>query len=334
MRAGVFRGTRQLVVEQVADPVAGPHDIVLDVRASGVCGSDLHAYTGGLSAPAGRIMGHEFAGEVVGAGEAVAGISVGDRVTGVPIQPCGACRRCREGAGHLCEVWNTRSIAFGLPGAFAERLRIPHAVAGQNVHRLPDAVTTEAGALVEPLSVALHSVRQAAPRAGQAALVLGLGTIGLLIAQALLARGVSPVLGVDRSPLRRELAERLGIHTHSDAADVPGEPEIDLVFEVTGAPPLVARAAELARPRGTVVIVALYEDIAPIDPTLVVHKELVLRGSAMVTPEDFRDALDLLATARVRAEPLITHRLPLADIDDAFRTQLDPNHSVKVLIVP
>jgi (R,R)-butanediol dehydrogenase/meso-butanediol dehydrogenase/diacetyl reductase len=332
MRAAVFRSVRQMPIEQVADPVAGGGDIVLDVRACGVCGSDLHTYTSGLFAKPGQIMGHEFAGEVVQVGPDVEGIAVGDRVTGLPIQPCGACRRCREGLGHLCEVWDTRSVAFGLPGAYAERVRIPNAVLGGNVHRLPDAVSFEAGALVEPLSVAVHAVRQARPENGQAAGVLGLGPIGLQIAQALLGAGVS-VTGVDRSPLRPAVAEELGVRVLRDAADVPADPEIDLVFEVTGVSALVARATELVRPRGRVVVVALYEDQARFDPTRVVHKEIDVRGSAMVTPDDFRDAIDLLATGKARAEPLITHRRPLAELEEAFATQLDPNRSVKVLMV-
>ncbi|MGP4014498.1 zinc-dependent alcohol dehydrogenase [Saccharopolyspora sp. 5N708] len=320
-------------IEQVPDPVAGPADIVLDVRACGVCGSDLHTYTQGMFTGLGQIMGHEFAGEVVSVGADVADISPGDRVTGLPIQPCGACRRCREQVGHLCEVWNTRSIAFGLPGAFAERLRIPDAVLGRNVHRLPDAVSFDAGALVEPLAVAVHAVRQAELRPVQSAVVLGLGTIGLHVAQVLLAEGASPVIGVDRSPLRRSIAEQLGVTALADVADVPGDPEIDIVFEVTGAPALVAQAAEIARPRGTVLIVALYEEPARLDPTRLVHKELTVRGSAMVTPDDFRDAIDLLATGRAQAEPLITHRKPLAELGAAFDAQLDADQAVKVVVV-
>ncbi|MCI2415939.1 alcohol dehydrogenase catalytic domain-containing protein [Saccharopolyspora sp. K220] len=333
MRAGVFRGAGRMPIEQVPDPVAGPADVVLEVRACGVCGSDLHAYTQGLFTKPGQIMGHEFAGEVVSVGAEVAGIARGDRVTGLPIQPCGACRRCRESVGHLCEVWNTRSIAFGLPGAFAEQLRIPDAVLGYNVHKLPDAVTFEAGALVEPLAVAVHAVRQAALSPGQSAVVLGLGTIGLQVAQVLMAEGASPVIGVDRSPLRRSIAERLGVTVFADVADVPGDPEIDTVFEVTGAPALVAHAAEIARPRGTVLIVALYEEPAQLDPTRLVHKELTVRGSAMVTPEDFRDAIDLLATGKAQTEPLITHRKPLAELGAAFDAQTDADQAVKVMVV-
>jgi (R,R)-butanediol dehydrogenase/meso-butanediol dehydrogenase/diacetyl reductase len=336
MRAGVFRGIRRVPVEEVPEPVAGPADIVLGVRACGVCGSDLHAYTTGLFTEIGQVMGHEFAGEVVEAGSRVENIAPGDRLTALPIQPCGECRRCREGAGHLCEVWNTRSVAFGLPGAFAERVRIPDAVLGGNVHRLPDRVTMEAGALVEPLAVAVHAVRRAAPAPGRVAVVLGLGTIGLQIAQTLLARGVS-VVGVETSALRRKVAADLGVEVVADAAAVEdhlGDREADLVFEVTGAPALARRAVEVVKPRGLVMVVALYEEPVPFDATLVVQKEVSLRGSAMVTPDDFRDAIDLLATGTAKSEPLITRRMGLDRLGEAFEAQLDASATVKVMINP
>lgn len=331
MKAAVFRGPRTLPIEEVADPVAGAEDVVLAVKACGVCGSDLHTYTTGLFAERGQIMGHEFAGEVLEVGSSVTGIAPGDRLTGLPIQPCGACRRCRESLGHLCEVWNTRSVAFGLPGAYAERVRIPRARLGENVHRLPDGVGLEAGATVEPLGVAVHAVRQVSVEAGQTAVVLGLGPIGVQIAQVLRARGVD-VIGVDRSPLRRDVAESLGASVLDDVTRAAAEPEVDVVFEVTGVPALLSAAAELVRPRGELVIVALYEQLAELDATLVVHKELGLRGSAMVRPEDFADALDLLATGAVRAEPLITQRYPLEELEQAFADQLDVTRSVKVLM--
>jgi len=332
MRAAVFRGVRQMPVEQIPEPVAGVDDIVIGVRAAGVCGSDLHAYTAGKFAGGpGQVMGHEFAGEVVSVGANVRDIATGDRVTAVPIQPCGDCDRCRAGIGHLCSVWNTRSVAFGLPGAFAERVRVPDAVLGGNVHRLPDTVPYESGALVEPTSVAVHGVRQAAPEPGQAAVVLGLGTIGLQIAQVLAAYGIGPVIGVDRSALRRETAAELGVTVLEDAAELDDD-TADVVFEVTGAAPLLQRAVELARPRGTVGVVALYEHPGELDANDVVHKEVTLRGSALVTPEDFGTSLDLLSAGSVAAAPLITHRLPLDAIAEAFETQLDAAATIKVMI--
>src|SRR5919198_1936211 len=340
MRAGVFRGVRQVPIEDVPDPEPGPRDIVLDVKACGICGSDLHTYAEGLLASPGQVMGHEFAGEVAAVGAAVAGIAVGDRVTALPIQPCGACRRCREGSRHLCEVWTERSIGYGLPGGFAERLRIPDAVLDDNVHRLPDALTFEDGALVEPLAVGLHAVGRADLSGVEVAVVLGLGTIGLQVAQVLRARGVPHVIGADLSPLRRSVAAQLGVTAVAGGdlgaavAEATGGREVDVVFEATGAPGLVQGAMELVRAGGTVVVIALYEHRADIEPTLMVQKELTVRGSAIYTPAEFHEAIELLATGRAQSRPLITQRHGLEELGEAFEAQLDKDAAIKVMVSP
>jgi 2-desacetyl-2-hydroxyethyl bacteriochlorophyllide A dehydrogenase len=285
----------------------------------------------------GQVLGHEFAGEVVEVGADVTGIAAGDRVTGIPIQPCGNCRRCTEGLGHLCEHMHETGIGFGIPGAFADRLRIPNATLGANVHRLPDELSYSDGASVEPLGIAVHSVRRAGAQAGQAALVLGLGTIGLHVAQVLRARGVDPVLGIDLSPLRRRFAAELGVVALTGAGEVEGAlqaRELDLVFECTGVPELVQGSFELVRPRGTVVIVALYDKPATIDTMYFMHKELTMIASVMVTPEDFRESLELLRSGRAVGERLVTHRAVLAELPDAFALQCDKDATIKVMVAP
>jgi (R,R)-butanediol dehydrogenase/meso-butanediol dehydrogenase/diacetyl reductase len=340
MRAGVFRGIRQVPIEDVPDPDPGPRDIVLDVKACGICGSDLHTYAQGLFAEEGQVMGHEFAGAVVHVGSEVEDIAVGDRVTGLPIQPCGDCRQCLDGREHLCETWTRRSIGYGIPGAFAERLWIPSAVLHRNVHKLPDELAFEDAALVEPLAVGVHAVGQAQAHSGQVALVLGLGTIGLQVAQVLLARGVERVIGADLAALRRSVAADLGVipvaggDLGAAVAEAAGFAPIDLVFEATGAPELVQAALELVRPAGTVVLIALYEDPAEFDPTIVVQKELTVRGSAIYTPEEFREAIELLASGRAKGQPLITHRHSLDELGDAFEVQLQKDAAIKVMVTP
>jgi threonine dehydrogenase-like Zn-dependent dehydrogenase len=123
MKAAIFRGVRDLQVEDVPEPSAGPGDIVVGVRVVGVCGSDLHSYTHGSFVEPGQIMGHEFAGEVVEVGDGVADFATGDRVTAMPIVPCGACPRCAEGRFNLCAVAWTQALAYGRPGAFAPAWR-------------------------------------------------------------------------------------------------------------------------------------------------------------------------------------------------------------------
>ena len=337
MRVGVYRGIRTIAVEEVPEPVPGPSDVILDVKACGICGSDLHTYLEGALVQPGQVLGHEFSGVVAEVGSAVDGIAVGDRVTGIPIQPCGDCRRCAEGLGHLCEHMHETGIGFGIPGAFADRLRIPNATLGVNTHRLPDELSFEDGASVEPLAIGVHCVRRSGARAGQCAFVFGLGTIGLHVAQVLLAQGVAPVIGIDLAELRRAKAAELGIvalESMDGLAEVLDGRELDHVFECTGVPALVQGSIDLVRHRGTVTIVALYDEQATIDPMVLLHKEATIVAGAMVTPEDFADSLELLRTGKAVGEPLVTHRANLSDLPAAFELQCDKAATIKVMVSP
>jgi len=342
MKAAVFKGIEDLQIEDVPDPEAGPNDVVVAVKAVGVCGSDLHTYLHGSFVQPGQIMGHEFAGEVVEAGPAVEGVAVGDRLTASPLVPCNDCPRCAEGRYNLCAAAWTQGLAYGRPGAFAERLRIPDPVPGQNVFSLGDDISDEAGALVEPLAVAVHAVKLAAPVEGATCLVLGLGTIGLQVVQALKAQGAGRVIGVDLSGLRLEAGRQLGAEALDGAAgldQVLGDAlasgdEIDVVFECSGVPALATAALERVRGGGTIVVLALFDDPVTFNPTILVQKEIRLQGSIAYTGEDFADAVAMIRGGKAQSEPLITHRESLDDISEAFGVQLEKDRSIKVLVRP
>jgi (R,R)-butanediol dehydrogenase/meso-butanediol dehydrogenase/diacetyl reductase len=342
MRAAVFKGVQDLQVEDVPDPQAGPSDVVVEVRAVGVCGSDLHTYEHGSFVQPGQIMGHEFTGRIVEAGEGVVGLEVGDRVTASPLVPCGECPRCAEGRYNLCAAAWTQGLAYGRPGAFAERLMIPSPVVGENVFPLSDEISDEAGALVEPLAVGIHAVKLAGPVEGATALVLGLGTIGLQVLQALRAAGVGRVLGIDLSALRLEAARTLGAEALDGSPGVPealdaalsDTDEIDVVFECSGVPALANAALQRVRAGGTIVVLALYDDPVTFNPTMLVQKEIRLQGSIAYTGEDFADAVKLLASGQAVSEPLITQRESLENVKGAFEVQLQKDRSIKVLVSP
>jgi (R,R)-butanediol dehydrogenase / meso-butanediol dehydrogenase / diacetyl reductase len=342
VKAAVFKGRERIEVEQVPEPEPGPRDVVIEVAACGICGSDLHSWTQGTFPRPGQVMGHEFAGPIVAAGAEVEGLAVGDRITAVPLVPCGECARCAEGATNLCAAAFTDSIAYGRPGGFAERLLIPNAELGTNVFKLGEEIDDEAGATVEPLAVAVHGVRLAEPVAEATALVLGLGTIGQQVVQALRARGAKRVLAADLAPLRLRAAADLGAEPLDGSAGIDaalagalgeGE-EIDVVFECSGVPPLAKAALKAVRPGGTVVVLALYEDALSFNPSRLVEKEIRLQGAIAYTSEDFAAAVEMLRSGAARADTLITQREPLDEIARAFEAQLAKDTSLKVIVNP
>jgi 2-desacetyl-2-hydroxyethyl bacteriochlorophyllide A dehydrogenase len=342
VKAAVFRGVENIQFEDVPMPEAGPDDVVVAVRACGICGSDLHTYLHGSFVEPGQVMGHEFTGEVVSAGDAVSGLAVGDRVTASPIVPCMQCARCKEGRYNLCGAAWTTGIAYGRPGAFAEFVMIPKPVMDETAFKLGDDVSDEAGALVEPLAVAVHAVKLAEPVQGATALVLGLGTIGQQVVQALRARGAGRIIGVDISQLRIEAATVLGAEAVDGSAGleaalapiVADGTEIDMVFECTGIPAIAAEALTQVRAGGTIVVLALYDDPMTFNPTVLVQKEIRLQGSIAYTGEDFRDAVELVRSGQAQAEPLITQRESLENVSGAFSVQLRKDESIKVLVKP
>jgi (R,R)-butanediol dehydrogenase / meso-butanediol dehydrogenase / diacetyl reductase len=342
MRAAVFHGIRDISVEEVETPRADDGDVVVAVAACGICGSDLHTYLHGSFVAPGQVMGHEFVGEVIEAGSAVSGVAVGDRVTASPLQPCNDCPRCAEGRYNLCPGAWTQGIAYGKPGAFAELVRIPGAIVGENLFPLGSEVSDEAGALVEPLAVAVHAVKLADPVEGTTALVLGLGTIGQQVVQTLRARGAAKVIGVDISKLRLAAAAELGATVLTGGEGIaerlaqelgPGA-EIDAVFECSGVPAVADIALAQVRAGGTIVVLALYDDPFTFNPTVLVQKEIRFQGSIAYTGEDFADAVELISSGKVQASPLITQRQKLSEIGDAFEVQLDKDRSLKVLVTP
>jgi 2-desacetyl-2-hydroxyethyl bacteriochlorophyllide A dehydrogenase len=342
VKAAVFKGIEDIRVEEVPAPEAGAEDIVVKVHACGICGSDLHTYLHGAFVQPGQVMGHEFVGEIVEVGGAVSGLAVGDRVTASPVVPCMECARCKEGRYNLCgSAWAT-GIAYGRPGGFAELVKVPTAVPGANVFPLGPEVSDEAGALVEPLAVAVHAVRLVDPVEGQTALVLGLGTIGLQVVQALHAHGAGRIIGIDLAAGRVEAASVLGAEA-LDASNgvaaalstVLGEDEeIDVVFECSGAAAAASAALEQVRAGGTIVVLALYDDPITLDPTALVQREIRLQGSIAYTSDDFREAVEMLSTGSAQSDPLITHRKPLDSIGEAFTVQLKKDESIKVLVNP
>lgn len=342
MRAAVYRGPQGIAVDDIPRPQLADDDFLVNVKACGICGSDLHAHRAGW-VPDGHVMGHEYAGIITQVGAAVNGVAIGDRVAVVPLRSCGRCNCCQEGRENLCEQ------PRGFAGGLAESVRLQEGVI---TYPLPDEISMEEGAFLEPLSVAVRAVRRAQHPLDEPAVVVGLGTIGQLVTQILKALGARCVIGLDLSELRRETAERLGATLTLDPSrlDVVEElrarigggehrgyrfANVATVFECSGAGRVLGDVVcGMVQVSGTVVMAALCESDVSFDINPLVRKEVSLIGSYAYAREDIGEAFDLLCKRRVDVAALITHRLPLAEVNEAFAIQADKDLSVKVLVLP
>ena len=339
MKAAVFRALGQpLVIEDVPDPEPGPDELVLAVRSCGICGSDLHASTLPPGLPSGSVMGHEFAGEVVEVGSRARDrFKPGDRVCALPYIGCGACAACLEGDGTRCPKLRTTGLGQ-LPGAYAQFVR----VGALESLRLPDSVGFHGGALVEPLAVGLHAVKQAAMPAGANVLVLGAGPIGL--ATVLWARflGAREVVVSELAPGRLALAEDFGATAGVDASRenvasafqraTGGQP--DVIFECVGVPGLLQQCIMLAPPRGRIVVVGACMQPDTIVPVMAVVKEVSLHFVIAYRRSDFQFTLDMLDAERIHAEDMVTDVVGLSGLPEAFEALKRPTSQCKVMLEP
>ncbi|MGE5571718.1 MAG: zinc-dependent alcohol dehydrogenase [Bacteroidota bacterium] len=344
-----------LRLEDVPAPVPGEGEALVEVKVVGVCGSDVHAFRGKhpfISCPI--VPGHEFSGVVrdvgpggrvgaPGAEAAEAGSTktgralIGKPVTGLPSLVCGTCYNCSHGRYNICN--SLRVVGCQADGALAELVRVP----AEFLVPLPEGLSFEDGAMVEPVAVGVHAVRRAGAAVGGArVLVLGSGTIGLVVAQVVKAYGACEVIVTDLNERRLALARELGAdHTVNARECDPvayaherfGRDGIDLSFECVGIGPTV-RQAILANRKGTkVIIVGVFEEDVPVPMGLVQDREIELVGTLMYTLDDFVEAARLVAEGLVRMAPLVTHRFRLEEAQRAFETAADPaGGAIKVLI--
>jgi len=343
MRALRLVGASEFVYGEVEAPGAGEGEVVVRVRACGICGSDVH----GMDGSSGRrippvIMGHEAAGEIVEIGTGVEGWTVGDRVTMDSTLYCGECSRCMAGEINLCperRVLGVSCVDFRQDGAFAERVVVPARV----LHRLPEGLSYAEAAFAEPVAVALHAVSRGGVRPGDRAVVVGSGLIGLLVVQALVRAGCREVIAVDRDGERLALACELG----AAAGYLPDDPAlrsavgadgkdggVEVVFEVVGIGETLALAVGLARRGGRVVCVGNLRAEVPLPLQAVVTREITLAGSCASAGE-YPEALEAIGEGSIRVVPLTSVRAPLAEGAEWFARQVVPGNGLfKVILEP
>lgn len=334
------RGPGNVAVADAPEPTPGPGEVVVEVAAAGICGTDVHIVDDEFVAEPPVTMGHELAGRVAELGPGVRGWQVGDRVTSETyFSTCGRCVHCRRGRPNLCR--ERRSIGSRENGAFARYLLVP----ATNLHRVPDALPLEHAALAEPLACTVHGVTDTAGvRAGDAVAIAGPGPIGLLALQLALAGGArAVVIGTSADAARLELARELGAAATIDAQsvgdvgeavrDALGIEGADLVVECSGAAPAASMLLEAARPGGRFCQMGLYGEPIRLDQDAVCYKELTVTGTNASVPTSWERALRLLADGAIAADRMLTHRFPLERWNDALRA-VRGKQAVKVLLDP
>ncbi len=334
MKAAVLRAPKDLRIEERELRPPGPGDATVRVAIVGLCGTDYRIWSGDRPVRYPRVMGHEFVGVVEAVGPGVERVGPGDRVSVEPNYSCGVCPLCREGNRNLC--LSRTAVGIDVDGALAHLATVP----ARCCWPVPGGAADAHLLLTEPLAVVVRAVNRGAPRSGEAAAVVGLGTLGLLALQVLRSHGAR-VLALARTTRRFDLARALGAESTeaiggADLAAVArafsGREGVDLVIETAGTAEAVQHALDLVRPGGRVVLTGLPHEPSTVSFFQVVRREVTIRGS-MIYQDEFPEAMRLLAAGQVRTEPLVTHRFALDAIAEAFVAHRDPS-SIKVAVVP
>jgi (R,R)-butanediol dehydrogenase / meso-butanediol dehydrogenase / diacetyl reductase len=345
MRAAVYHRPHDVRISDLDEPDPGPGQVKLRVAHNGVCGSDLHEYFAaetfvpvaphpqtGVSAPV--VLGHEFSGTIVAVGEGVTGVAEGDRVAARPTITCGECPSCRAGSPNTCRVLAFHGLS-GHGGGLSEFTVLPQGM----VFPLPENVSLEMGALVEPMAVGFHAVEVSGIGPGQCAVIAGLGPIGVGLFFALRAKGVENIIASDPSAARREILTALGARNVID----PTETEVavaaaqatdglgaHVVFDAAGVGAAILTGIGALAPQGKVVVVGIHEQAMELNPTALLLGEAQIVASLTYTDDDYRAVIDAMARGEISPEGWVDHA-PLDDLLTVYE-ELRKGARMKVLI--
>ncbi|MER6139995.1 zinc-dependent alcohol dehydrogenase family protein [Streptomyces sparsogenes] len=314
MRAAVIEAPGKVTVTTVPDPAPGPREVVVDVAACGLCGTDLHILQGEFAPTLPIVPGHEFAGEVVGIGSEVTEVAVGDKVAVDPSLYCHECRYCRIGRGNLCDRWN--AIGVSVPGGAAEFAVAPVA----NCVRLPEHVDVADAALIEPLSCAVRGYDVLGSRLGNEVLIYGSGTMGLMMLELAKRTGAASVDVLDVNPERLATAQLLGCSRAAASADELDQPRgWDVVIDATGNQAAIQDGLGRVAKAGTFLQfgVSDYATKAVIEPYKIYNQEITITGS-MAVLHSYERAAELFATGVLDPKVFISDRLPLEQYPQAL----------------
>jgi 2-desacetyl-2-hydroxyethyl bacteriochlorophyllide A dehydrogenase len=344
MRAVTFQAPYEVRVDEVEDPrLKDPGDAIVAVEATGICGSDLHIYHGRVKIEPGFVIGHEFVGTVLAAGDAVTRVAVGDRVLGCFQTACGRCFFCMRGLFHKCDFSRTfgHGAALGdLPGSQAEQVLVPGA--DLVLRPVPEGMNADVALFAgDVLGTGYHAVVDAGLRPGDSVGVLGLGPVGLCAVQAAIAFGAAQVFAIDSVDARLALAAQFGatpLHLENDdpRAAVRGATEgrgLDVVVDAVGDPRALESAIRLARKCGTVQAVGVYAERCEVHMGLAWIKALRLHTGHANVIAHVDAVLALMRAGRLDPSPLVTHHMPLDAAPDAYALY-DRREALKIVLQP
>ena len=340
MKVGMYYNNRDVRVEKLPVPEVGDGDLLMEVQASGICGSDIMEWYRIKKAP--LVLGHEVTGNIVEVGKGVGEYSVGDRIFATHHVPCDECRSCLNGYHTACHTFHSENNFA--PGGFAEYLRI----SGKSVHKgmtkLPDSVSFEEGSFIEPLGTVVRGLREVDIRPGDTVLILGSGLIGLLHIKLARALGAGTIIATDVHEYRLRTAERFGADHAVDATeDIPavvaqmnGGRLADKVVVSTGSPAAAQTGLESVERGGSVLFFAVPKPEVHLDVDINAfwRDSKSIKVSYAASPLDNAQALELIRSGRVSVADMVTHRLPLDQIGEGFRLTCEGTGSLKVVIEP
>ncbi len=312
----------RIKIGEAVAPTPGPGEILLRIKKIGVCGTDLHVWHGQHPfTPYPVVQGHEFSAVVEAVGTGVSVVKPGMKATAAPQEVCGVCNQCKRGDYHICDELKVRG--FQAPGC-AQDLFI---TTEERIVALPDSLTFEQGALVEPAAVAAHATNRVPSLEGKIVAVLGAGTIGNLVAQAARCRGAKKVLITDLSDFRLQKALEVGIDACCNVAtenfadkvkEVFGDEGFDVAFEAVGAEAALDDAVQHIRKGGDIVVLGVFGGRPRIDMSVVGDRELCLIGTLMYQQNDYHQAVKWISDGVVMTEPLVTKHFPFEEYEAAY----------------
>lgn len=336
VKAGVYLNEKHIDIQDIDKPTPEIGEALIKVSAAGICGTDMMIYYGKHPrAQSPLVMGHEFSGVI----EALNGEThwkLGQRVVIEPTISCGKCTACVAGDTHVCVT--LKLIGIDTNGGFATHVSVPY----HRLHAIPDTLSDTHAALTEPVAVAVHTVRRSNVKVGDTVVVLGAGPIGLLVAQIAQLAGATKIFISDISPYRLETARQLGFQTvDSTIVDVVevvkkatnGEGAA-VVFEVAGNQVTAKQMIDVCRTSGQIVIVSVYKNPPTVDFAAMHFRELSLTTTRCYYHTDFIAAIDLMASGKIALSSLISHELPLDQLNEGFLLMKNPESALKIIIHP